>query len=75
MVIPVLFGVRRIGFLNGFAFGAVSLGSAAGPFYFGVMKDAASYQSALTLCIGGVGVLLCLFALLQNRIQSAEANT
>lgn len=73
MVIPALFGVRRIGALNGFAFGAVSLGSAIGPFYFGVMKDAASYQSALTLCIGGVGLLLCLFALLQNRIQSAEA--
>ena len=72
MVIPALFGVRRIGALNGFAFGAVSLGSAIGPFYFGVMKDAISYQSALTLCIGGVWLLLCLFAFLQSRIKSAE---
>ena len=74
MVIPSLFGVRRIGALNGFAFGALSLGSAVGPFYFGVMKDAVSYQSALTLCIGGVFLLLCLFTLLQNRIKSSEAN-
>lgn len=73
MVIPILFGTNRIGALNGFAFGAVSLGSAVGPFSFSVMKDATSYKSALTLCIGGILSLLCLFALLQNRIKSAEA--
>ena len=75
MVIPVLFGINRIGALNGFAFGAVSLGSAVGPFFFSVMKDATSYKSALTLCIDGVFLLFCLFALLQNRIKSSEANT
>ena len=75
MVIPALFGTNRIGALNGFAFGAVSLGSAVGPFFFSVMKDATSYKSALTLCIDGVFWLLCLFALLQNRIKSSEANT
>ena len=73
MVIPVLFGTNHIGALNGFAFGAVSLGSAVGPFFFSVMKDVTSYKSALTLCIDGVFLLLCLFALLQNRIKSAEA--
>ena len=73
MVIPALFGINRIGALNGFAFGAVSLGSAVGPFFFSVMKDATSYKSALALCIDGVFLLLCLFALLQNRIKSSEA--
>ena len=73
MVIPVLFGVRRIGALNGFAFGALSLGSAVGPFFFSIMKDVTSYKSALTLCIDGVFLLLCLFVLLQNRIKFAEA--
>ena len=75
MVIPALFGINRIGALNGFAFGAVSLGSAVGPFFFSIMKEATSYKSALTLCIDGVFLLLCLFALLQNRIKSSEANT
>lgn len=74
MVIPVLFGTNRIGALNGFAFGAVSLGSAVGPFFFSVVKDATSYKSALTLCVGGAFLLLCLFALLQNRIKSAEVD-
>ena len=74
MVIPALFGINRIGALNGFAFGAVSLGSAVGPFFFSVMKDATSYKSALTLCIDGVFLLLCLFVLLQNRIESAEVD-
>ena len=73
MVIPTLFGTNHIGALNGFAFGAVSLGSAVGPFFFSIMKDVTSYKSALTLCIDGVFLLLCLFALLQNRIKSAEA--
>ena len=73
MVIPVLFGTNHIGALNGFAFGAVSLGSAVGPFFFSIMKDVTSYKSALTLCIDGVFLLFCLFALLQNRIKSAEA--
>ena len=73
MVIPALFGINRIGALNGFAFGAVSLGSAVGPFFFSIMKDVTSYKSALTLCIDSVFLLLCLFALLQNRIKSAEA--
>lgn len=73
MVIPVLFGVRRIGALNGFAFGALSLGSAVGPFFFSIMKDVTSYKSALALCIDGVFLLLCLFVLLQNRIKFAEA--
>ena len=73
MVIPVLFGVRRIGALNGFAFGALSLGSAVGPFFFSIMKDVTSYKSALKLCIDGVFLLLCLFVLLQNRIKFAEA--
>lgn len=74
MVIPALFGINRIGVLNGFAFGAVSLGSAVGPFFFSIMKDATSYKSALALCIDGVFLLLCLFALLQNRIKPTEVD-
>ena len=74
MVIPVLFGVRRIGALNGFAFGALSLGSAVGPFFFSIMKDMTSYRSALTMCINGVVLLLCLFVLLKNQIKFSETD-
>ena len=72
MVIPALFGTNRIGALNGFAFGAVSLGSAVGSFFFGIMKDTASYKSALTFCINGVVLLLMWFVLLQKHIKPVE---
>ena len=74
MIIPALFGTNRIGALNGLAFGAVSLGSAFGPFFFSIMKDMTSYRSALTMCINGVVLLLCLFVLLKNQIKFSETD-
>ena len=62
LVLPVLFGVRKIGALHGWAYAFVSFGSSVGSFYFGWMSDRASYQTALSVCMVAVCVLiLCLF--------------
>ena len=62
LVLPALFGVRKIGALHGWAYAFVSFGSSIGSFYFGWMSDHASYQTALTLCMIAVFVLIfCLF--------------
>ena len=64
LVLPVLFGVRKIGALHGWAYAFVSFGSSVGSFYFGWMSDRASYQTALTLCMVAVFVLMfCLFGM------------
>ena len=64
LVLPVLFGVRKIGALHGWAYAFVSFGSSVGSFYFVWMSDCASYQTALTLCMVAVFVLMfCLFGM------------
>lgn len=64
LVLPVLFGVRKIGALHGWAYAFVSFGSSVGSFHFGWMSDRASYQTALSICMVAVFVLmLCLFCL------------
>ena len=64
LVLPVLFGVKKIGALHGWAYAFVSFGSSVGSFYFGWMSDRASYQAALSICMVAVSVLiLCLFYL------------
>jgi hypothetical protein len=64
LVLPVLFGVRKIGALHGWAYAFVSFGSSVGSFYFGWMSDRASYQTALSVCMIAVCVLiLCLFGM------------
>ena len=64
LVLPVLFGVKKIGALHGRAYAFVSFGSSVGSFYFGWMSDHASYQTALSLCMIAVLILmLCLFFL------------
>ena len=64
LVLPALFGVKKIGALHGRAYAFVSFGSSAGSFYFGWMSDRASYQTALSLCMAAACVLiLCLFCL------------
>lgn len=62
LVLPVLFGVKKIGALHGRAYAFVSFGSSVGSFYFGWMSDYASYQTALSVCMVAVCILiLCLF--------------
>ena len=64
LVLPVLFGVKKIGALHGWAYAFVSFGSSVGSFYFGWMSDRASYQTALSICMVAVFVLiLCLFGM------------
>lgn len=64
LVLPVLFGVKKIGALHGWAYAFVSFGSSVGSFYFGWMSDRASYQTALSVCMVAVCVLiLCLFGM------------
>lgn len=76
LVLPILFGVKKIGALHGWAYAFVSLGSAVGSLYFGLMKDYCSYQFGLSLCIGFslmlLTVLLCLKP--SNFVPSTPSN-
>lgn len=73
MVIPELFGISTIGIRHGWAYSAVTLGSALGPFYFGVMKDFFSYQAGLQICTVIVFCLCLIFLKIQKNIPRSKA--
>ena len=52
LVLPKMFSDKKLGALQGMAYSFMSMGSALGPFYFGWIKDVASYQTGLRWCIG-----------------------
>ncbi len=70
LVLPLLFGVKNIGALHGWAYAFVSFGSSVGSFYFGWMGDHASYQFGLSLCIAFSLFLLLFLCTIRKQIRS-----
>lgn len=70
LVLPLLFGVKKIGALHGWAYAFVSFGSSVGSFYFGWMSDHASYQFGLSLCIAFSIFLLFFLCIVRKQIRS-----
>ena len=75
LVLPILFGVKKIGALHGWAYAFVSLGSAAGSLYFGIMKDYASYQLSLSLCVAFAGLLLLILLCIKPTFFVSDEET
>lgn len=73
MVIPELFGISTISIRQGWVYSAATLGSALGPFYFGVMKDFLSYQTGLQICTAIVCWLCFMFLKIQKNIPCSQA--
>ena len=69
MIIPLIFGVKTIGQINGFAYACISIGSSVGPFYFGIMKDYFSYELGLNLCIAAAVLCFVICCFIYKRIK------
>ena len=64
MIIPKIFGVKRIGTINGCASASTCLGSSLGPLILGLIKDYSTYALGLScfVCVAlilGIGSYFC----------------
>lgn len=74
LVLPRVFGIKNIGFTNGWAVGFICFGSSMGPFTLGLMKTYYNYQTAMTWLISAAIILAIYGFTLFSRMKTIDTS-